>query len=54
VEWDLTNEDALPEGSSLSGNKALMKDYPEDETNSKKTKKTNTSKSKKGNPKHKE
>jgi hypothetical protein len=31
-----------------------MDDYPEDETNSKKTKKTNTGKGKKGNPKHKE
>jgi len=51
VDWDLTDEDALPEGSNLSGNKALVEDYPEDETNSKKTKKINTGKGKKGNPK---
>ena len=45
--------DGLPEGSTLSGNKAPMDDYSEDEANSKKTKKTNTSKGKKGNPKTK-
>jgi hypothetical protein len=44
----------LPEGSNLWGTKALMEDYPEDETNSKKTKKTSTGQGKKGNPKHKE
>ena len=54
VDWELTDEDALLEGSNLSGNKALVDDYPEDETNSKKTKKTNTGKGKKDNPKHKE
>ena len=54
VDWELTDEVALSEGSNLSGNKALMDDYPEDETNSKKTKKTNTGKGKKSNPKPKE
>ena len=54
VDWELTDEDALPEGSNLSGNKALMDDYPKDETNSKKPKKTNTGKGKKGNPKPQE
>jgi len=38
----------------LSGNKALLEEYPEDEANSKKTKKTNTGKGKTGNPKPKE
>jgi hypothetical protein len=52
VDWDLTDEVALSEGSNLSGNKALMEEYPEDETNSKKTKKTNTDKGKKDNPKN--
>ena len=51
--WILTDEDALPEGSNLSGNKSLMDKYPEDEANSKKTKKTNTGKGKQGNPKNK-
>ena len=50
VDWDLTDEDALSKGSNLSGNKALMEDYPENETNSKKTKKTNTGKGKKATP----
>jgi hypothetical protein len=54
VDWELTDEEALPEGSNLSGNKALMDDYPEVETNSKKTKMMNTGKGKKDNPKHKE
>jgi hypothetical protein len=54
LDWELTDEDAPPEGSNLSGNKALMDDCPEDEANSKKTKKTNTGKGKKDNPKHKE
>ena len=53
ADWDLTYEDGLPEGSTSSSNKALMDQYPEDEANSKKTKKTNTGKGKKGNPKHK-
>jgi len=34
----------------LSSNKALLEEYPEDEANSKKTKKTNTGKGKKENP----
>jgi hypothetical protein len=54
VDWDLTDEDALPVGSNLSGNKALIKEYPEDETNSKKTKKTNIGKGKKDNLKPQE
>jgi hypothetical protein len=45
-DWDLS-EGGLPEGSTLSGNKALLEDYPDDEANSKKTKKTNTGKGKK-------
>ena len=53
MEWKLTYEDALPEDSTLSGNKALIDQYPEDEAISKKTKKTNTGKSIKGNPKNK-
>ncbi len=54
MDWDLTDEDAMPEGSHISGNKELMKDYPKDETNLKETKKTNTGKGENGNPKHKE
>jgi hypothetical protein len=46
-EWELS-EGGLPEVSTLSGNKALLDDYPEDEANSKKHKKTNTGKGKKG------
>ena len=34
----------------MSGSKALLEEYSEDEANSKKTKKTNTEKGKKGNP----
>ena len=45
-DWELS-EGGLPEGSTLSGNKALMEEYPDDEANSKKTKKTNTGKGKK-------
>jgi hypothetical protein len=48
-DWELYEGD-LPEGSSLSGSKALLEKYPEDEANSKKTKKTNTGKGKNGNP----
>ena len=48
-EWELS-ESCLPEGSNLSGSKALLEENPEDEENSKKTKKTNTGKGKKGNP----
>jgi hypothetical protein len=40
--------------STLSGSKALLDEYPKDEANSKKTKKTSTGKEKKGNPKTKE
>ena len=53
MDWELTNEDALLEGSTLSGNKSLMDQYPEDKANSKETKKTNTCKGKKGIPKNK-
>ena len=52
-DWELF-EGGLPEGSTLSGSKVLLEEYPEDEANSKKTKKTNTSKGKKGNIKTKE
>ncbi len=51
--WELS-EGGLPEGATLSGSKALREEYHEDEANSKKTKKTNTGKGKKGNPKPKE
>ena len=49
-DWDLTDEDALPEGTTLSGSKSLMDPYHEDKANSKKTKKTNTDKGKKATP----
>ncbi len=52
-DWELS-DGGLLEGSTLSGSKALLEEYPEDEANSKKTKKTNTGKGKKGNPKPKE
>ena len=45
-EWELS-EGGLPEGSTLSGSKALMEEYPDDEANSKKAKKPNTGKGKK-------
>ena len=45
-EWELS-EGGLPEGSTLSGSKALMEEYPDDEANPKKAKKTNTGKGKK-------
>ncbi len=51
-DWELS-DGGLPEGSTLSGSKALMDDYPEDEANSKKTKKTNTGKGKKSKTKPK-
>jgi hypothetical protein len=51
-EWELS-EGGLPEGSTLSGSKALMEEYPEDEASSKKTKKPTTGKGKKGKPKPK-
>jgi hypothetical protein len=53
VEWELTEEERLPGGSNLSGNKSLLDYYPEDEASSKKTKKTNTGKGKKGSSKPK-
>ena len=52
-DWELS-EGGLPEVSNLSGIKAFLEEYPEDEANSKKTKKTNTGKEKKGTPKPKE
>jgi hypothetical protein len=52
-EWELS-EGGLPEGSTLSGSKALLDEYPEDEANSKNNKKPNTGKGKKGIPKTKE
>ncbi len=45
-DWELS-EGGLPEGSTLSGSKALMEDYPKDEANSKKVKKTDNNKGKK-------
>ncbi len=38
---------------AFRGSKALMEDYPKEEANSKKTKKTNTGKGKKSDPKNK-
>ena len=51
-EWELS-EGGLPEGSALSGSKALMEEYPEDEASSKKTKKPTTGKGKRGKSKPK-
>jgi hypothetical protein len=45
-DWELSKE-GLPEGSTLSGSKALMEEYPDDEANSKKVKKPNNGKEKK-------
>ncbi len=45
-DWELS-EEGLPESSTLSGSKALMEDYPDDEANSKKPKKQNCGKAKK-------
>ena len=42
-DWELS-EEGLPEGSTLSGSKALLEDYPEDEANSKKVKSRTTAK----------
>jgi hypothetical protein len=53
VAWELIDEDALPEGSTLSGSKSLVNHYPEDKANPNKTKKTNTGKGKKTNPENK-
>jgi hypothetical protein len=52
VDYELTNEDALQKGSTLSGSTSLMDHHPVDEANSNKTKKTNIGKNKKGNPKN--
>jgi hypothetical protein len=52
-DWELS-EGSLPEGSTLLGSKALLKEYPEDEANSKKTKKTNIGKGEKSKNKTKE
>ena len=49
--WELSEGD-LPEGSNLSCSKAL-EEYPEDEANSRKNKKTNPGKRKNGHPKSK-
>ena len=43
---DIADEDALLESSTLPGNKVFMDQYHEDESNSKKTKTTNTGKGK--------
>ncbi len=51
-EWELS-EGGLPEGSTLSGSKALMEEYPEDEASSKKTKKLTIGKGKRGKSKPK-
>ena len=51
-EWELS-EGGLLEGSTLSGSKALMEEYPEDEASSKKTKKPITGKGKRGKSKPK-
>ena len=48
-DWELSEGD-LPEGATVSGGKALMDDYPEDEANSKLTKKNDTGKDKRGIP----
>ena len=50
ADLELADEGALLEGSTLSGNKTLMGQYPEDEANSKRTKKNNTGKEKKATP----
>ena len=49
-DWELS-EGGLPEGSNLLGNKALLEGYPKDKAHLKKTKKANTGKRKKRNPK---
>ena len=52
MDWEFS-ENGLLEGSTLSGSKALMEDYPVDVANSNKTKKTNSSKGNKSNSKTK-
>ncbi len=49
IDWELS-ENGLPEGSTLSGSKALLEDYPADEANSKKTKKTTPARKRKATP----
>jgi hypothetical protein len=51
-EWELS-EGGLPAGTTLSGSKALLEDYPEDETTSKQTKKPSTGKGKRSSSKKK-
>ena len=51
-DWEISEGD-LPEGSNLSSSKALQDEYPEDEANSRKNKKNNPGKGKKGHPKTK-
>jgi hypothetical protein len=51
-EWELS-EGGLPAGTTLSGSKALLEDYPEDETTSKQTKKQTTGKGKRSSSKKK-
>ena len=48
-DWELS-EGGLPEGSTLSGSKALLEDPPEDEADSKKHKKIDKGKGSKGDP----
>ncbi len=48
MDWELTDADALLEGSTLSSIKNLVDEYPEDKAISKKTKKTDTGKDKTG------
>ena len=50
--WELNEED-LPANVSLPGSKAMLDDYPDDETTSKKTKKPRPGKGTKGNRKSK-
>ncbi len=52
IDWALS-EIGFPGGSTLSGSNTLLEDYPEEEANSKKTKRTNTGKGKKSSPKTK-
>ena len=52
ADWELNDED-LPAGLSLSGRKAIIDDYPDDETTSKKTKKPKPGKGTKENHKSK-
>jgi hypothetical protein len=51
-DWEISEGDLLA-GSNLSGSKALQEDYPEDEANSRKNKKNNPGRGKKGHLKNK-